>query len=108
VGTEAERAAGAFMRALQPVLRDLRSTLKSYAARSHRPIGALLLCGGTSKLKGLAEQLGRDLNLPTSLLELPGETRDVALDEREAAGQLQRVMAATVSVEERDGRQRGR
>ena len=34
----------------------------------------------------------------------PGETRDVALDEREAAGQLQRVLAATLSVEERDGR----
>jgi arylsulfatase A-like enzyme len=34
----------------------------------------------------------------------PGETRDVALDERDEAGQLQRVMAATVLVEERDGR----
>jgi arylsulfatase A-like enzyme len=34
----------------------------------------------------------------------PGETRDVTRDEREAAGRLQRVMAATVSVEERDGR----
>ena len=77
VGTEAERAAGAFMRALQPVLRDLRSTLKSYDSRSnHRQIGALLICGGTAKLRGLAEQLGRDLNLPTRLLELPSETRD--------------------------------
>jgi len=28
----------------------------------------------------------------------------VALDERDAASQLRRVMAATVSVEERDGR----
>jgi arylsulfatase A-like enzyme len=34
----------------------------------------------------------------------PGETRDVALDEREAAGQLQRVMAVAISAEERDGR----
>jgi arylsulfatase A-like enzyme len=33
-----------------------------------------------------------------------GEARDVALDERETAGQLQRVMAAAVSVEARDGR----
>ena len=75
VGAEAERAAGAFMRAIQPVLRDLRSSLKSYNARAHRPIGALLLCGGTSKLRGIAEQLGRDLNLPTKLLELPSETQ---------------------------------
>ena len=78
VGGEAERAAGAFMRALQPVLRDLRSTLKSYDSRSnHRRVGVLLLCGGTAKLRGLAEQLGRDLNLPTKVLELPAETREV-------------------------------
>ena len=34
----------------------------------------------------------------------PGETCDVAPNEREAASQLQRVMAAAVSAEERDGR----
>jgi arylsulfatase A-like enzyme len=34
----------------------------------------------------------------------PGETRNVALDEREAADQLQRVMSAAISAEERDGR----
>jgi general secretion pathway protein L len=77
VGSEAERAAGAFMRALQPVLRDLRSTLKSSGARSRKPVGLVLLCGGTSKLKGLPEQLGRDLGVPCRLLELPAETRDV-------------------------------
>ena len=78
VGAEAERASGAFMRALQPVLRDLRSSLKSYNARSnHRTVGVLLLCGGTSKLRGLAEQLGTDLNLPTKPLELPAETREI-------------------------------
>lgn len=88
VGSEAERASGAFMRALQPVLRDLRSSLKSYNARSnHRTIGVLLLCGGTSKLKGLAEQLGRDLNLPTRLLDLPSDTRDVVGIGRQEAAQ---------------------
>ncbi len=88
VGTEAERASGAFMRALQPVLRDLRSTLKSYNARSnHRQIGVLLLCGGTARLRGLAEQLGGDLNLPTRLLELPSETREVLGVGRQEAAQ---------------------
>lgn len=77
VGAEAERAAGAFMRAFQPVLRDVRSTLKSSNARSRKPVGLVLLCGGTSKLKGLAEQLTRDLGIPCRALELPGETRDV-------------------------------
>lgn len=87
VGAEAERASGAFMRALQPVLRDLRSSLKSYNARSnHRSIGVLLLCGGTSKLRGLSAQLGADLNLPTQLLEMPSETRDIiGVGKQEAA-----------------------
>jgi general secretion pathway protein L len=77
VGAEAERAAGAFMRAFQPVLRDVRSTLKSSNARSRKPVGLVLLCGGTSKLKGLAEQLSRDLGIPCRPLELPADTREV-------------------------------
>lgn len=76
VGTDAERAAGAFLRAFQPVLRELRSTFKSFTARSRRPIARVLLCGGTSKLKGLPEQLGRDLGISTRLLELPAETHE--------------------------------
>ncbi|MFZ5445320.1 MAG: pilus assembly protein PilM [Myxococcota bacterium] len=85
VGAEAERAAGAFMRALQPVLRDLRSTLKSWTARSRRQLGLILLCGGTSKLRGLPEQLSRDLGVPARLLELPAETKDVIGARPEAA-----------------------
>ncbi len=77
VGADAERAAGAFMRALQPVVRELRSSIKSYATRSKRPIGLVLLCGGTAKLRGLAAQLAGDLSLPTQLLELPADTREV-------------------------------
>jgi len=52
------------------------------------------------KLMSWSGRCGRLYHLTTD----PGETRDVALDEREVAGQLQRVMAATVSAEERDGR----
>lgn len=77
VGADAERAAGVFMRALQPVVRELRSSIKAYATRGKRPIGLVLLCGGTAKLRGLAEQLGRDLSLPTQPLELPADTREV-------------------------------
>ncbi len=73
VGPEAERAAGAFMRALQPVLRDLRSTIKAYVARTRNPVGLVLLCGGTAQLKGLAEQLGNDLTVPTRLLDVPND-----------------------------------
>lgn len=75
VGPDAERAAGVFMRALQPVIRELRASIKSYSAKMRRPVTKLLLCGGTSKLLGLAGQLERDLGLPTSLLSLPPEAQ---------------------------------
>ncbi|GMU60673.1 MAG: hypothetical protein AMXMBFR34_24360 [Myxococcaceae bacterium] len=75
VGPDAERAAGAFVRALVPVLRELRPTFKAYTAHTRRPIGQVLLCGGTAKLKGIAGQLQQDLGLPVRLIELPAEAR---------------------------------
>jgi len=77
VGAESERAAGAFMRALQPVLRDVRSTIKAWVARSHSQIGVVLICGGTAQLKGLAGQLANDLQTPTRLLDTPPELNGV-------------------------------
>ncbi len=71
VGAEAERAAGVFMRALQPVLRDLRATIKAWVSHSHGQIGLLLICGGTAQLRGLPDQLAADLQLPTRLLDTP-------------------------------------
>lgn len=87
VGPDAERAAGAFLRTFQSVLRELRPTLKSYTARTRRPIGLVLLCGGTAKLRGLPEQLSIDLGLPTRVLELPSETREVIGPEKPEAAQ---------------------
>jgi general secretion pathway protein L len=72
-GPDSERAAAAFVRGLQPVLRELRPTFKAFTARSRRQVSALLLCGGTSRLKGIAEQLERDLHLRTRVLALPTE-----------------------------------
>jgi general secretion pathway protein L len=77
-GPDAERAAGAFVRGLQPLLRELRPTLKSYTARSRKRVGAVFVCGGSARMPGLAEQLGRDLNLPTSLLPLPADVAGIA------------------------------
>jgi general secretion pathway protein L len=73
-GPDAERAASAFVRGLQPVLRELRPTFKAFTARTKRNVGAVLLCGGTARLKGLAEQLERDLHLQVRVLALPNET----------------------------------
>jgi general secretion pathway protein L len=76
-GPDAERAAAAFVRGLQPMLRELRPTFKAFTARSRRQVGAVMLCGGTARLAGLAEQLERDLNMPTRVLALPAEAAGV-------------------------------
>jgi general secretion pathway protein L len=72
-GPDAERAAAAFMRGLQPVLRELRPTFKAFTARTKRQVSAVVLTGGTARLKGLAEQLERDLHLQVRVLALPME-----------------------------------
>lgn len=72
-GPDAERAASAFVRGLQPVLRELRPTFKAFTARTKRNVGAVVLCGGTARLKGLAEQLEKDLHFQVRVLALPNE-----------------------------------
>jgi general secretion pathway protein L len=67
-GPDGERAAAAFVRGLQPVLRELRPSFKSYASRSRRQVGAVLLCGGTARMPGLADQLSKDLGMPVRVL----------------------------------------
>jgi general secretion pathway protein L len=76
-GPDAERAASAFVRGLQPVLRELRPSFKAFTARSRRQVGAVLLCGGTARMPGLAEQLERDLGMPVRVLALPPEASAV-------------------------------
>lgn len=75
VGPDAERAAGAFLRGLQPVLRELRPTLKSYTAKTRRTVEKVFICGGTAQLAGLDGQLARDLGVPVQLLPLPEESK---------------------------------
>jgi general secretion pathway protein L len=88
VGPDAERAANAFVRGIAPVVRELRATFKAYNARSHKQVVRVLICGGSARLRGLDEQLGRDLNLPTSVLKLPPEaTSALPADQQPAAAQ---------------------
>ena len=68
-GPDGERAAAAFVRGLQPVLRELRPSFKAFTARTRRQVGAVLLCGGTARMPGLAEQLSKDLGMPVRVLE---------------------------------------
>jgi general secretion pathway protein L len=55
--------------ALQPILREIRQTLKLVAGRSRRPLERLWITGGTSLLPGLAELLAREFE--TSVQPLP-------------------------------------
>jgi general secretion pathway protein L len=72
-GPDGERAAGAFVRGLQPVLRELRPSFKSFTARTRRQVTAVLVCGGTARMPGIAEQLTRDLGIPAKVVTLPQE-----------------------------------
>jgi general secretion pathway protein L len=73
VGPDAERAAGALVRGLQPLLRELRPTLKSHTARTRRALARIYICGGTAALPGIDEQLTRDLGIPVERLPVPAE-----------------------------------
>jgi general secretion pathway protein L len=68
-----ERASGALIRALVPVVRELRSTFKAYSARSRRRVARIHLCGGTARLSGLADRWTAELDVPVAVLPLPGE-----------------------------------
>jgi general secretion pathway protein L len=70
-GEEHERARAALLRALGPLVRETRATLKAASGREHLPVARLLLAGGTARLPGLAEHLGAELGQPTDVLLLP-------------------------------------
>ena len=87
-GPDGERAAAAFVRGLQPVLRELRPTFKAFTARTRQQVGSVLLCGGTARMPGLAEQLSKDLGMPVRVLALPQEaSAAVPASEQPAATQ---------------------
>jgi len=70
-GPEHERARAALLRALGPLVRETRATLKAASGREHLPVARLLLAGGTARLPGLAEYLGTELGQPADALLLP-------------------------------------
>lgn len=70
-GPEGQRGAAAFIRALQPVLRELRSSFKAFSARLRKNVTRVYLCGGTAQLPGLDTQLSNDLGVRCSVLPMP-------------------------------------
>lgn len=72
-GPGAERAAGALTRGLQPVIRELRASLKTFTARTRRTVSSIYLCGGTAKLAGVEEHLSAELGVPAQVLRLSSD-----------------------------------
>lgn len=71
------RAADALRAALQPLVRELRATLRAWRARGNpRPVGALLLAGELARLPGLPELLGAEVEGPVSTIALTGEAAE--------------------------------
>ncbi len=67
---EAQQGAVALANGLSSILRELRPTLKAYTARSHRPVTRIRLCGGTSKLRGIASYFESELSISTKVIDL--------------------------------------
>src|SRR5512133_3495752 len=67
------RAAEALRRALAPLVRELRASLRAWRARGPaRPVGGLLLAGELGRLPGLPELLAPEIEGPISTLALTG------------------------------------
>jgi general secretion pathway protein L len=67
------RAAEALGRALQPLVRELRASLRAWRTRvGARPVSRLWLAGGLARLPGLAELLAAELEAPVLPLTLAG------------------------------------
>ena len=62
--------------ALQPLLRDLRQTLTSFATKDKAPIEEVLLTGGGARLVGLAGFLEDELCIPVRPLRAPPESKE--------------------------------
>jgi general secretion pathway protein L len=76
----------------------LRPTFKAYTARTRRPLGQVLLCGGAAKLRGLCGQLQKDLGLPVKLLELPPEARGMLASGMLAVDQVEAMQACALAL----------
>ena len=62
--------------AMQPLLRDLRQTLTSFATKDKAPVEEILLTGGGARLTGLAGFLEDELSIPVHPLRAPPESKE--------------------------------
>lgn len=84
-GPEFARARDALRRALAPILREIRATLRANDARFHSPIRRLLLAGGTARLGGLGDFLSKELGVEVQPLSFTNQNAALPFDVREQA-----------------------
>lgn len=68
ISENASRVSGLIQRELEPLVRDLKRTIKSCRAKTGFAAERIILVGGGSRLNGLAGYLSEELQVPTQLL----------------------------------------
>jgi general secretion pathway protein L len=86
---DSEKIAGATIRALSPIVREVRATLRSHASRFHRAVTRVRITGGTSQIPGLAQHLTRELGVEVDVLSaLPPQADALLKSGSEATASL--------------------
>ncbi len=70
VPPEVQKASNAVLRGFAPLVREIRSSLRAYSARTHENVEKLWLAGGTSQLKGLGFLLAQELQTEVATVPL--------------------------------------
>ena len=84
-GAEIARARDALKRALAPIVREVRATLRANDARFHSQLRRIHLAGGTARLKGIAPFLAAALGVEVVPLSFSSQNVNLSLGAREQA-----------------------
>ena len=87
MGAAAVKASDAMKRGLEPLLRELRRTLRAHASVRRAPVERIYLCGGGSRLRSLCDFMSEELGVPVEILPVAGE-EFVGVDMADGAGAL--------------------
>lgn len=83
--SEFARARDALRRALAPILREIRATLRANDARFHSSVRRLLVAGGTADLRGLDKFLSQELGIEVQPLSFASQNANLSFGRREQA-----------------------
>jgi general secretion pathway protein L len=67
------RASNTLRKALGPLVREIRQSLRAGQTRGRDPVARIHLAGGTARLRGLSSMLTRELGTPVEKISLPSD-----------------------------------